>query len=453
MPDSSLQLSKGVTPEFRRDIEAWFRKRGLPRFVINYGVVASLRGRPSAFLPSPAACLPSVTIAAAIGMRMLLALGTVTVVTKALVVVVAFVSSRRRPAFPMLGWVWGELRRQLSRVLNLLIRALPLLLIFVTFLFMQNEVWQLTEGLHGPALRVTLTVFPVVTMLFAAIQLYGDSQELCSFKKGWSGLAKELGWDGQAGDEARRAADDLTAGLKQQLASFADQLEKLGIKLPDVQRRQRLNAALVMLFVLTLQILAVSVAVGLFFLLFGMLAVTPDITHDWAGLATGQDPRVLVEWTWLNQPLVLTEELLKVTALITAFSGLYFTFSVLAEEERRRRFLQQLDSSIREAFAVRAVYVNVCWAPAVKRGHDHCEVTFDLPAHERERAELLLLEEAEYVPHEMYRHRNNRFACTLKLEPKRVYRYRYRLDDTPYVIDGEGVYRKVKGMEYSELAL
>jgi hypothetical protein len=420
--------------------------------VLSYGIIESLR-RPSALLPSPAAFLPSMAIAAAIGMRVLVALGALTVLTKIVVVAVTLVSSRRRPAFPMLRWVSSELRRQLSGVLSLLVRALPLLLLFVTFLFLQSEIWQLTQGLHGPALRVTLAVFPVVTMLFAAIQLYGDSQELCRFRAGWSGLVAEQGWDSQAGNEAGGMAGDLTIALKQRLAVFAGQLQELSVKLPTVRRRQHGNVALVMLLVLTLQILVVSVSLGLFFLLFGMLTVTPEISRDWAALASGEGPLVLQQWTWGDQRLVLTEELLKVTALITAFSGLYFTFSVLAEEDTRRRYLQQLDRSIREAFAVRAVYVSLCWAPAIKRGRDGAEVTFDLPTHEWKQAEVVLVENAEQASHPMHRHRNNRFRCTLRLAPGRVYRYRYQLDGISYLVDGEGVCHRAQEAQYCDLSL
>ena len=53
---------------------------------------------------------------------------------------------------PILGWAGWLLVRNLRDVAGLFARALPLLLLFVTFLFITEEVWRLAGGLEGPLL-------------------------------------------------------------------------------------------------------------------------------------------------------------------------------------------------------------------------------------------------------------------------------------------------------------
>ena len=55
--------------------------------------------------------------------------------------------------------------------------------------------------------------------------------------------------------------------------------------------------------------------------------------------------------------MVLTRELLHVSAFLAAFSGLYFTVVLLTDATYREEFLEEVLADVREAFAVRAVYL------------------------------------------------------------------------------------------------
>ena len=85
-----------------------------------------------------------------------------------------------------------------------------------------------------------------------------------------------------------------------------------------------------MLFSLSLQVLVASMLVGGFFMVFGVLALDEGVIASWIE----SEPRVLAELSWLGGAVV-TEELLRVALFLAAFSGFYFTISVLANREYR----------------------------------------------------------------------------------------------------------------------
>jgi hypothetical protein len=56
---------------------------------------------------------------------------------------------------------------------------------------------------------------------------------------------------------------------------------------------------------------------------------------------------------------VITEELLRVSGAIAAFTGLYFAISMLTDDVYRREFLGELTSEMRATFAARAEYLKL----------------------------------------------------------------------------------------------
>ncbi len=118
---------------------------------------------------------------------------------------------------------------------------------------------------------------------------------------------------------------------------------------PPLRRHQRFNVGLVMFVSQGLQVLLVSVLVGLFFVAFGALAITPHVVTEWIG----QAPRSIAGQSWL------TVELLKVSAALAAFGGLYYAISVLTEETYREEFLEDVETSLSATFDDRARYLDL----------------------------------------------------------------------------------------------
>ena len=98
-----------------------------------------------------------------------------------------------------------------------------------------------------------------------------------------------------------------------------------------------------------LQVLVVSVIVGLFFVASGALALTPHVIEEWIQTA----PHPVAGQSWLSV------ELLKVSGALAAFSGLYYAISVLTEESYRKEFLDEIETSLRETFLDRARYLDL----------------------------------------------------------------------------------------------
>ena len=74
------------------------------------------------------------------------------------------------------------------------------------------------------------------------------------------------------------------------------QMDDLGTAALELSTRQRLNVSLVALFSQGLQITLVTLLVASFFVVFGLLTVTPEIIESWLG-HTG-DELLLVQHCW-----------------------------------------------------------------------------------------------------------------------------------------------------------
>jgi hypothetical protein len=228
---------------------------------------------------------------------------------------------------PMTRWAVRRLVRQVGDVFNLFVRAMPLLLLFVTFLFLTAEVWQAAATLDGPFLAVTMGMFLLVGIVFVVARIPREVKGISSDLADVPGVA------------ASTPAAALVTGAT--------------VPSPPLSRRQWVNLGLVVLFSQGVQILLVSLMIGMFFVVFGLLTVTPATAGLWSGVPV----TVLAEWRWWGRPVALTSELLQVAGFLTAFSGFYFTVYVLTDTTYRREFLDDVLGEVREALAVRAVYL------------------------------------------------------------------------------------------------
>ena len=109
-----------------------------------------------------------------------------------------------------------------------------------------------------------------------------------------------------------------------------------------------------MLFSVGTQVLFVSMLVWGFFVVLGILAFDAGLIASW----TEGEPQVLAEVSGLRGAVV-TAELLQVATFLAAFSGFYFTISVVTSREYRDEFFEEIVGELRQAVAVRAVYLGV----------------------------------------------------------------------------------------------
>lgn len=234
---------------------------------------------------------------------------------------------------PMTRWAGARTARELEQVMSLLVRALPLLILFITFIFLQNEAWQITAGLHGPYYWIVLGIFFAIGIGFSVIRLPGEIGGLSDFES----------WDVVVERAAGTPAAPLVEGVPS--GSHADP--------PPLSRRQWGNVALVVLFSQGLQVFFVSAMVFVFLFVFGVIVVTEPVARGFTDAA----PNVLATFDLWGRELVITEELLRVTGFLTVFAGLYFTVTAITDESYRREFIGEILGEMRRSLAVRAVYL------------------------------------------------------------------------------------------------
>ena len=208
----------------------------------------------------------------------------------------------------ILRWALARLLSQLASSLALFTRAIPLLMIFSVVLFLTTEMWQVFSEASAASLAI-------LALLFVAL-----------------------------------GTSFLVARLPREVRSLE---RDAGTGSADLDRRQRLNVGLVLFVSQALQVLLVSLAVGAFFIVVGTMLIDAGVLESWIG-SSGD---VLITIHFLGIDGIVTEELLRVSGAIAAFTGLYFAISMLTDDVYRREFLDELTSEMRDTFRARAEYL------------------------------------------------------------------------------------------------
>ncbi len=228
-------------------------------------------------------------------------------------------------------WAVRQLFGNLRGAARVGMRALPLLLLFNAFLFINAEVWQVTASINRNLLLAALGLFVLLGLLFLLSRLPGELNELASFDS----------WD----DVEQLCEGTPAVGLNH------------GADVTDypLSRRQRGNVGLVLLFSQGVLVLAVSIFIGLFFVVFGMLIMNEDTILQWTQQAAVNDFFTL---SFGDDRIVLSEELIRAAGFLATFSGLYFTVNAATEPTYRQEFFDELVGEVRQSFAVREAYLS-----------------------------------------------------------------------------------------------
>jgi hypothetical protein len=236
---------------------------------------------------------------------------------------------------PLVRWAGNRVFHQLGEVGGLLARALPLLLVFVTFLFLTPEVWEVAGSTSWPLLAVNTGLFAVLGIVFLLARVPTETARL----SGFDDLV-----------ELRRLCEDTPAAGEVGIFDVPPADEPL-------RRRQRGNLYLVVLVNQAIQLVLVSVVVGLFFVVFGVLSVRPDVAARWVN-----DPEATeayVDFMLLGRGAVVTPALLKVAAFLAGFTGFYVAVYAVTDQAYREQFFDRIAAELRQTLAVRAVYLAV----------------------------------------------------------------------------------------------
>jgi hypothetical protein len=321
-----------VTQAELHQVERWFVAHGLPYFVDD------IRERVQDRLSGPRLVIVltlGVLLGAAAGITVgLLAdeasLGVSTGASVALGWGVLYALQALR-ALVIAGWALRRAFRSLGLLLPLLTRALPMLLLFVTFLFINAEVWEVASSLEGGVLWGTVLFFGILAVLFLVPRL---AEELDAF------------------DDSIVSADLMSASRGTPLEAAAQRLVDADIDLPEeaqVSGLQMVNLVLVLVVAQAVQVLLLALAVFAFFIVFGMVAIQDDVISNWTGIPP-EEMKYVFGLTFITVPLV------KVAVFLAAFSGLYFTVYAITDELYRKEFFTVIMNELRRAVGARVIY-------------------------------------------------------------------------------------------------
>ena len=234
---------------------------------------------------------------------------------------------------PLVRWAGAQVFRQLGEVGGLLSRALPLLLVFAVFLFLTPEVWEIAGAMQWPVLLANCLLFVGLGTVFLVARLPAELARLGDF------------------DDVETIVELCSGTPAEPLASRLDAPPET----PSPSTRQRGNLYLVVLVSQGVQIVLVTVAVIAFFVLFGLLAVPPDVQAHWIADPEAVEP--LLELDLFGSPAAVTPGLLRVATFLGVFSGFYVAIYAVTDQAYREQFFDRVAGELRQTFAVRAAYL------------------------------------------------------------------------------------------------
>jgi hypothetical protein len=210
----------------------------------------------------------------------------------------------------ILRWVLGRLAGQLASSVGLFAKAVPLLAIFALLSFTTEELWDIFGLMSVVAYVGVIGLFVLFGAAFLTVRIPRETRRL----------------EREAGAAA-----------------------------PPLRRAQRINVGLVLFVSQAVQVLFVSLTIGLFFVVFGMLAIDADLRTEWMNIAGDE----LLSVTIAGESFQLTEQLLRVAGGLAAFSGFYFAVAMLTDATYREEFLSELTDEMGASFRARSEYLRV----------------------------------------------------------------------------------------------
>jgi hypothetical protein len=239
---------------------------------------------------------------------------------------VAFVATMLATTYGLGALLKAAIRHVIADLRNsvaLLGRALPPMLFVTLFLFFTGELWQAMNKLLWPRVSLIVLLFAAITVLAAAARLR---------------------------DEIGRVEQDLRPEI---LHGACKGTPLSGVEITEPLQPKRLNGRqgrnlLVMLAIRQLvQAAVVGLALFAFFVVLGLIVVTPEIAEKWIGET--------VNYGWLGLPSAM----LRNATLFAAFGSMYFSVISMSDAEHRQRFFAPVLEKVERTLEVRAVYLKV----------------------------------------------------------------------------------------------
>ncbi len=258
----------------------------------------------------------------------------ITAVVNFVVLALAYLE-RRYAVVSLARWTLAHLADRIRSISGVILRALPLLLIVVVLVFYTAESWQLASQLRWPVLLLGAALFVALGLVFAVIRAPDQIGEI------------------EADVDPATIRDLVVDTPCMPLAAGRGSYSS-----PPLSKSERRNVRMVVVVSEGTLVTIVAGAMFTFFLVLGLITIPPTLAAEWIG----HPPDVLFTFDLFGQEMGLTTELIKVAGFVASFSALQFTVSLLSDRAYEDEFLRGLRADLRQAFAVRAVYLKAIFA-------------------------------------------------------------------------------------------
>jgi hypothetical protein len=244
-----------------------------------------------------------------------------------LVFALAFVATMLATTYGLGALLKAAIRHVIADLRNsvhLIGRALPPMLFVTLFLFFTGELWQAMNRLSWQRVSLVVLLFAAITVLAAAARLR---------------------------DEIGRVEQDLRPEV---LRVACKGTPLAGVEIPEPLPPKRLNGRqsrnlLVMLAIRQLvQAAVIGLALFAFFVLLGLIVVTPEIAEQWIGAPPNP-----------SKLFGVPSAMLRNATLFAAFGSMYFSVTSMSDAEHRRQFFAPVIEKVERTLEVRAVYLSV----------------------------------------------------------------------------------------------
>lgn len=310
--------------------EQWFVKHGLPYFVPSERAAAQHALQPRRTVP-----LVVAVGLAAVGCAGLLAwlsedltMGTAALTFLGIAAGLAYGVTALR-ARPIVTWALHRTLGSLRQLLPMMTRSLPLLIVFVTFLFINGEVWHLSSRLDGGVLWLVVLLFLAMGVGFFLVRLPEEIER----------ADDEL-------DDARIVRVVAGTPVEAEAARLARERPGLLVEETQISRVEKANLTVALVVIQLSQVLLVSLSLLLFLMFFGAIAMKDEVVEVWIGERTNH----------LDGLENVSAELLQVSIFLAAFSALYISVTAVTDETYRGQFFTGVMTEMERAIAVRAAY-------------------------------------------------------------------------------------------------
>jgi hypothetical protein len=238
---------------------------------------------------------------------------------------------------PLFRWALKRTFLELGEIFDLAARALPLLFLFNSFLFISKDVWEFAGEMTRQRLWGIVALFAVFTMLFLLYRLPDEVRRVAATDD------REL--------IAQACLGTPMEGVIERITLHDGELR--------LSRAQRANVLMVLFVGQILQVLLLAVLVFVFFVGFGKVTLTDALINRWTGHPADFVDHATVFGHDLSQYLGTNVDtrLFQVSIFLGAVSGFFFAVSSMTDEAYKEQFYKRMSGELETAIQVRRVYL------------------------------------------------------------------------------------------------